>query len=147
MLDVEGNSVQTHLVSQGAFPTHNGLTRLNVRYLGEPQTRDRVLAHKGAIDAATAQDLGLVTRAPDDIDWPDETRLAVEERVSFSPDALTGMEQNLRFAGAETCDTKLFGRLSAWQNWIFQRPNAVGERGALSMFGDPRQPVFDWTRT
>ena len=88
-----------------------------------------------------------MTRSPDDIDWDDEVRIAIEERLSFSPDALTGMEQNLRFAGAETCDTKLFGRLSAWQNWIFQRPNAVGERGALTMYGDPRTPVFDFTRT
>ena len=88
-----------------------------------------------------------MTRAPDDIDWEDEVRLAIEERVSFSPDALTGMEQNLRFAGPENCDTKLFGRLTAWQNWIFQRPNAVGERGALPMYGHPQAPIFDWNRT
>jgi benzoyl-CoA-dihydrodiol lyase len=99
------------------------------------------------VGAEDAERWGLVTRAPDDIDWDDEVRIAIEERVSFSPDALTGMEQNLRFAGAETCDTKLFGRLTAWQNWIFQRPNAVGERGALVMYGDPRTPVFDFQRT
>ncbi|MSP92151.1 MAG: benzoyl-CoA-dihydrodiol lyase [Myxococcales bacterium] len=141
------NAIELHLVNQGAFPLHNGMTRLGVRYLGEPRLLEQALALRGAIPAATAAEVGLVTRAPDDIDWPDETRLALEERVSFSPDALTGMEQNLRFAGPETAETKVFGRLSAWQNWIFQRPNAVGERGALVMFGDPRAAVFDYSRT
>ena len=99
------------------------------------------------VEAVDAEDLGLVTLSPDDLDWEDEVRIEIEERVSLSPDGLTGMEQNLRFAGAETCDTKIFGRLTAWQNWIFQRPNAVGERGALVMYGHPEKPVFDWKRT
>jgi benzoyl-CoA-dihydrodiol lyase len=99
------------------------------------------------MDAAAALDLGVVTFAPDDIDWEDEVRLAVEERSSLSPDALTGMEANLRFAGPETTETKIFARLSAWQNWIFQRPNAVGPRGALTAYGKPQRPEFDWRRT
>ena len=89
----------------------------------------------------------VVTLAPDEIDWDDEVRIAIEERSSLSPDALTGMEQNLRFGGAETCETKIYGRLTAWQNWIFQRPNAVGDRGALSLYGHPERPVFDFRRT
>jgi benzoyl-CoA-dihydrodiol lyase len=99
------------------------------------------------VDAATADELGLATFAPDAIDWDDELRLAVEERASFSPDALTGMEQNLRHAGPETMETKIFGRLSAWQNWIFQRPNAVGPKGALKCYGTPLRPEFDHART
>ena len=99
------------------------------------------------MDAETAAELGLVTFTPDDLDWDDEVRIAVEERAAFSPDALTGMEASLRFAGPETMETKIFGRLSAWQNWIFQRPNAVGERGALTKYGTPERPVFDFRRT
>ena len=99
-----------------------------------------------ALDASEAEDLGLVTFALDDIDWEDEVRVFLEERASFSPDALTGMEANLRFAGPETMETKIFGRLTAWQNWIFQRPNAVGERGALTLYGKPERPHFDWRR-
>src|SRR6185436_15286883 len=94
------------------------------------------------LDAPAAFKHGLVTFTPDEMDWEDEIRLAVEERVSLSPDALTGMEASLRFAGPETMETKIFGRLSAWQNWIFQRPNAVGERGALTMYGRPERPEF-----
>jgi benzoyl-CoA-dihydrodiol lyase len=136
------------LNAEGRFRAHNGASRLEIRFLGDEQALVAAKAAAGRkLDARTAEQMGLVTRAPDDIDWDDEVRLAIEERVSFSPDALTGMEQNLRFAGAETCDTKLFGRLSAWQNWIFQRPNAVGERGALTMYGNPQTPVFDFTRT
>ena len=101
----------------------------------------------GEFDAASANDLGLATFAPDAIDWDDELRLAIEERAAFSPDALTGMEANLRFAGPETMETKIFGRLSAWQNWIFQRPNAVGPRGALTCYGTPMRPQFDGSRT
>ena len=141
------NAVALHAVNTGALPSWNGLTRLQLRLLGEPKLLETALTLQGRIGAAQADRLGLVTRAPDDIDFADEVRLAIEERVSFSPDALTGMEQNLRFAGPETADTKLFARLTAWQNWIFQRPNAVGERGALTMYGDPRAPVFDWKRT
>ena len=98
------------------------------------------------IDAETAQDLGLVTVALDDIDWEDEIRVFLEERASFSADALTGLEANLRFAGPETMESKIFARLTAWQNWIFQRPNAVGERGALTLYGAPERPQFDWRR-
>jgi benzoyl-CoA-dihydrodiol lyase len=102
---------------------------------------------EGFLDAAEAKKRGLVTFTPDAMDWEDEVRLAIEERSSLSPDALTGMEASLRFAGPETLETKIFGRLTAWQNWIFQRPNAVGERGALTMYGRPERPEFDWRRT
>jgi benzoyl-CoA-dihydrodiol lyase len=98
-------------------------------------------------DAAAALDLGLVTSAPDELDWDDEVRLAVESRAAFSPDALTGLEANLRFPGPETMETRIFGRLSAWQNWIFQRPNAVGEHGALKSYGAKGRPDFTWGRT
>ncbi len=131
----------------GAFPMPNGLSRLATRFLYDPTAVDRALAHTGPIDAKTASALGLATFAPDEIDWDDEVRMAIEERVSLSPDGLTGMEANLRFAGPETMETKIFGRLSAWQNWIFIRPNAVGERGALSLYGKPLRPEFDWRRT
>ena len=96
-----------------------------------------------ALDAQEAMDAGLITYAPDDIDWDDEIRLLLEERASFSPDALTGMEANLRFAGPETLETKIFGRLSAWQNWIFQRPNAAGESGALKLYGTGKRAKYD----
>ncbi len=131
----------------GLFPMSNGISRLATRFLGTPSAVDTVLATKGDFDAATADELGLATFAPDEIDWDDELRLALEERVAFSPDALTGMEANLRFAGPETMETKIFGRLSAWQNWIFQRPNAVGEKGALTCYGTPTKPVFNVERT
>jgi benzoyl-CoA-dihydrodiol lyase len=133
----------------GLLPMSNGLSRLETRFLGAPQRVGEVLEHAGGalFDAETADELGLATFAPDDIDWEDELRLAVEERASFSPDALTAMESNLRFAGPETMETKIFGRLSAWQNWIFQRPNAVGERGALVCYGTPLRPEFDVERT
>jgi len=134
-------------VQGGTFPMANGISRLQTRFLGTPEACDKVLASQGMIDAETADELGLATFAPDDIDWEDELRLAVEERASFSPDALTGMESNLRFAGPETMETKIFGRLSAWQNWIFQRPNAVGERGALTCYGTPQRPEFAAERT
>ena len=98
------------------------------------------------MEADQAEELGLVTFIPDDMDWEDEVRLAVEERRSFSPDSLTGMEASLRFAGPETMETKVFGRLTAWQNWIFQRPNAVGEEGALQLFGSGKQAAFDRKR-
>ena len=99
------------------------------------------------LDADAAMALGLVTRNPDDIDWTDELRIAIEERVAMSPDALTGLEANLRFNGPETMATRVFGRLTAWQNWIFQRPNAVGERGALMTYGREGRPTFDFKRT
>ena len=128
----------------GALPMGNGLTRLQSRFLEDADALDRARAAIGCeLEAAAALALGLVTFTPDDIDWPDEVRIALEERASFSPDALTGLEANLRFAGPETLETKIFGRLSAWQNWIFQRPNAVGEGGALGLYGTGRRAAFD----
>ena len=115
----------------GPLPMSNGLSRLQTRFLGDDAKVAELLAHDGPFNAADAEEAGLVTFAPDEIDWDDEVRLAVEARAAFSPDALTGLEANLRFAGPETMETKIFGRLTAWQNWIFQRPNAVGEKGAL----------------
>ena len=129
------------------FPKANGLSRLETRFLGEPETLEKALAHDGLIDPTAAMELGLVTFAPDDLDWEDEVRIAIEERCGFSPDAMTGMEASLRFAGPETMETKIFGRLTAWQNWIFQRPNAVGEKGALTLYGKQSMPEFDWRRT
>ena len=143
----QDNHIALHPVNGGAFPGLNGATRLVTRFLGDPDAVQAALATEGPLDPQQAEELGLVTRAPDDLDWADEVRIAIEERAALSPDALTGMEQNLRAAGAETCDTKVFGRLTAWQNWIFQRPNAVGARGALTMYGEPEQPIFDWQRT
>jgi len=131
----------------GALPMANGLTRLQSRFLAEPERVDEVLKHTEPFDTEGAEEAGLVTFAPDDLDWEDEIRVAIEERTSLSPDALTGMEASLRFAGPETMDTKIFGRLTAWQNWIFQRPNAVGEHGALTNYGKPTKAVFDYKRT
>jgi benzoyl-CoA-dihydrodiol lyase len=142
--DPEGKvTVQANALNGGSLPMSNDASRLGIRFLHAPGRADEVLADasKGPQTAADAADLGLVTVTADDIDFADE------ERVSLSPDALTGMEQNLRFAGQETCETKVFGRLSAWQNWIFIRPNATGERGALTMYGKPERPVFDPRRT
>ena len=133
--------------NRGPLPMSNGLTRLETRFLGSAETLAAVLAHAGTWDPQAAEEAGVVTISPDDIDWEDEVRIAIEERASLSPDALTGMEANIRFAGPETLETKIFGRLSAWQNWIFQRPNAVGEHGALTLYGRPERPVFDWRRT
>jgi benzoyl-CoA-dihydrodiol lyase len=131
----------------GALPMSNGLTRLQSRFLAEPEKVNEILGHESAFDTQEAEAAGLVTFAPDDLDWEDEIRLAIEERTSLSPDALTGMEASLRFAGPETMDTKIYGRLTAWQNWIFQRPNAVGEKGALTNYGKPTQAEFDYKRT
>jgi len=134
-------------VNFGPYPMANGLTRLSSRFLATPGDLDRVKAERGKmIDAETAQQLGLVTFALDDIDWDDEVRLFLEERASFSPDALTGLEANLRFAGPETMESKIFARLTAWQNWIFQRPNAIGEDGALKRYGSGQKPAFDTRR-
>jgi len=131
----------------GMYPMSNGISRLETRFLGTPDQVAVVLKEKGAFDSRKADELGLATFAPDAIDWEDELRLAIEERSSFSPDALTGMEANLRFPGPETMETKIFGRLSAWQNWIFQRPNAAGERGALTCYGTPHKAEFRFERT
>jgi len=134
-------------LSFGHYPMPNGLSRLATRFLGEPETLARAEAAIGQpLLAPAALELGLVTAAYDDIDWQDEIRVFLEERASFSPDALTGMEANLRFAGPETLETKIFGRLTAWQNWIFQRPNAVGEEGALKRYGTGRKAAFNTER-
>jgi benzoyl-CoA-dihydrodiol lyase len=128
----------------GALRMSNGLTRLETRFLGDPESLESARSSIGQQhDAQAALQAGLVTFAPDDIDWEDEVRLLLEERASFSPDALTGMEANLRFAGPETLETKIFGRLTAWQNWIFQRPNAVGESGALKLYGTGKRAKYD----
>jgi benzoyl-CoA-dihydrodiol lyase len=131
----------------GVYPMGNGLTRLQTRFLGEPETLAKAQAQRSEVlDAEAASDLGLVTATFDDTDWNDEIRIMLEERASFSPDSLTGLEANLRFAGPETMETRIFGRLTAWQNWIFQRPNAVGEDGALKRYGSGQQPVYDRNR-
>ncbi|HYD77196.1 MAG TPA: 2,3-epoxybenzoyl-CoA dihydrolase [Ramlibacter sp.] len=131
----------------GWYPEVNGLTRLQTRFNEDAGTIEQLQALQGsALRADQALGLGLVTLTPDDIDWDDEIRLMLEERASLSPDALTGMEASLRFPGKETMETRVFGRLSAWQNWIFIRPNAVGEDGALKLFGTGRKAKFDWKR-
>ncbi|HZJ72524.1 MAG TPA: benzoyl-CoA-dihydrodiol lyase, partial [Planctomycetota bacterium] len=117
------------------------------RFLYAPSRVAELERVTAPLDARAAAKAGLVTFTPDAMDWEDEVRLAIEERAGFSPDGLIGLEANLRFAGPETMETKIFGRLSAWQNWIFQRPNAVGEHGALKCYGTPNRPDFDWTRT
>jgi benzoyl-CoA-dihydrodiol lyase len=128
----------------GAYPMGNGLSRLETRFLGEPASLGRVQkAIAEPLDAEMAAELGLVTAAYDEVDWDEEVRLMLEERASFSPDALTGLEANLRFAGPETMETRIFGRLTAWQNWIFSRPNATGENGALKRYGTGLRPSFD----
>jgi benzoyl-CoA-dihydrodiol lyase len=130
-----------------ALPMSNGLSRLATRFLGDAAALDAARAEAGAaLDAERAEELGLVTAALDDIDWDDEIRVLLEERASFSPDGLTGLEANLRFGGPETMETKIFSRLTAWQNWIFQRPNAVGEEGALKRYGTGQKAAFDWKR-
>ncbi len=134
-------------VNFGAYPMSTGLTRLACRFLADPADVDAAkAAREKMLDAAAAEKLGLITFALDDIDWDDEVRVFLEERASFSPDSLTGMEANLRFAGPETMESKIFARLTAWQNWIFQRPNAIGEEGALKRYGTGQKPVFDTRR-
>jgi len=128
----------------GPLPMGNGLARLECRFLGEPAHVNQLRGKLGeALEAEAAAELGLVGFCPDEIDWDDEVRIALEERAAFSPDALTAMEASLRFAGPETLETKIFGRLTAWQNWIFQRANAVGENGALKRYGSGQRPIFD----
>jgi benzoyl-CoA-dihydrodiol lyase len=131
----------------GTYPMANGLSRIANRFCGERKPVEAAEAVVGdKLPASVAEELGLVTFAPDDLDWAEEVRIAIEERASLSPDALTGMEASLRFAGPETMETRVFGRLSAWQNWIFNRPNAVGEHGALKVFGTGRKARFEWGR-
>jgi benzoyl-CoA-dihydrodiol lyase len=147
LLDDDGEvAVELSPQNREAFPMGNGLSRLAVRFYGEPDRLSQVLETSGPIATEDAEELGLVTVAPDEIDWDDDVRIAIEERVSLSPDSLTGMEASLRFPGPETIESKIFARLSAWQNWIFQRPNAVGPQGALTKYGQPDRPTFDWTR-
>ncbi|MDQ6840269.1 MAG: 2,3-epoxybenzoyl-CoA dihydrolase [Actinomycetota bacterium] len=140
-------AVTLSAASDGAHPMGNGLTRLQSRFWTRPEPLEAALAAAGRpLVAAEALELGLVTFTPDDIDWVDEVRLMLEERASFSPDALTGMEANVRFVGPETVETKIFGRLTAWQNWIFGRPNAAGPEGALRRYGTGSRPSYDRTR-
>ncbi len=137
-------SVSLTAMNFGAMPMCNGLTRLESRFQAEPERVEELRGKIGElIDASQADESGLVTFTPDEIDWDDEVRLAIEERAAFSSDALTGMEASLRFGGPETLESKIFARLSAWQNWIFQRPNAVGEKGALKLYGTGARPEFD----
>ena len=140
--DDEGEvRIATSALNGGTFPMTHGISRLQARFLPRARrTPSRWTPTKPS-------EAGLVTIVLDDIDWDDELRVAIEERASLSPDALTGMEANLRFPGAENADSKVFGRLSAWQNWIFSRPNATGPRGALSLYGKPERPQFDRRRT
>ena len=148
MLEAEGGpAIVLSAANFGFYPTLQGSSRLVQRFAADAGHAGALQAMCGTPFAATrALELGLVTAAPDEIDWEDELRIAIEERTSFSPDALTGLEQNLRFGGGESMATRIFGRLSAWQNWIFSRPNAVGEHGALKVFGTGKKPKFDWTR-
>jgi len=141
--------VATSVANEGFMPMSSGLSRLGARFYAEPAAAAKVLARgkEGAIPSEEAEKLGIATIAADDIDFEDELRIAVEERASLSPDALTGMEQSLRFVGPETLETKIFGRLSAWQNWIFTRANSTGEHGALTLYGQPERPQFQWKRT
>jgi len=143
----EPTTIAISKMNGGPLKMSNGLTRLETRFLGEPRRVADALAHQGPFDPAEAMEAGLVSFAPDELDWDDEVRLAVESRAALSPDALTGMEANLRFAGPETMETKIFGRLTAWQNWIFIRPNAVGPKGALTAYGSQSRPEFDYNRT
>ena len=145
--DNEENVIALSPMNAGPLVMSNGLTRLQTRFLDDGEKVAELLAHDDPFNAADAEEAGLVTFAPDEIDWDDEVRVAVEARAAFSPDAMTGLEANLRFAGPETMETKIFGRLTAWQNWIFQRPNAVGEKGALKVYGQQGRPEFDWKRT
>jgi benzoyl-CoA-dihydrodiol lyase len=145
--DAEPATITVGDINLGPLPMGNGLTRLQTRFLGDDDALKALEARVGeALEAHTADELGLVTFAPDDIDWDEEVRITLEERASFSPDALTGLEANYRFAGPETMETKIFGRLTAWQNWIFNRPNASGPDGALRKFGTGQRAEFDRKR-
>jgi benzoyl-CoA-dihydrodiol lyase len=148
MLDSPDQEVFVELTSlnKGFFPMANGLSRLHSRFQSDTSNAE-IIDKPQKFNAVQALEAGLITFAIDDIDYEDDVRVAIEERASLSPDALTGMEANLRWAGPETMETKIFARLSAWQNWIFTRPNAVGERGALTLYGKPERPAFDYKRT
>jgi benzoyl-CoA-dihydrodiol lyase len=147
ILDEEGVEISLSQNNFGTFPMGNGLSRLESRFYGETDHLDWLRKEiDRPLTPAEADELGLVTEALDDLDWEDEVRIAVESRASLSPDALTGMEANHRFVGPETIETKIFGRLTAWQNWIFNRPNASGEDGALRRYGTGRKAAFDRKR-
>ncbi len=146
MLEEEGVQVARTVLNDGSYPMTSGISRTECRLLGEPELCEKVRGDYEIKDAEGADEAGLVTEIMDEIDFEDEVRIACEERVSLSPDSLTGMEANLRFAGPETMETKVFGRLTAWQNWIFIRPNATGPQGALTLYGKPERPTFDWNR-
>jgi benzoyl-CoA-dihydrodiol lyase len=148
LLDDPDNEVPVGLseLSEGALPMAHGLTRLQTHFIGYPEQLDALIGKRDLLPPEDADEAGLVTMLLDDIDWDDDVRIAIEERASLSPDALTGMEQNLRFAGPETAQSKIYARLSAWQNWIFIRPNATGPDGALTLYGRPERPQFDWKR-
>jgi benzoyl-CoA-dihydrodiol lyase len=149
LAEEEGESPKIALdeLNFGLLPMVNGRSRLETRFCGDKEELAAIGKLSGKmLSPAEALEQGLITVAPDDLDWEDEIRVAIEERVSLSPDALTGMEASLRFPGAETIETKVFGRLSAWQNWVFIRPNATGENGALKKFGTGSKSNFDWER-
>ncbi len=140
-------TVRLTAMNFGAYPMPNGLARLASRHFSDAGRIEKLRARVGEdLDAKAAAEAGLVTFTPDEIDWDDEVRIALEERAAFSPDALTGLEASLRFGGPETLESKIFGRLSAWQNWIFQRPNAVGPKGALVVYGTGERSEFDRRR-
>jgi benzoyl-CoA-dihydrodiol lyase len=145
----EAIAVETSVANSGFMTMSSGLSRLDARFYGETGRTQKVLARgsEGPIPSEEAEQLGIATVAADDIDFEDELRIAIEERASLSPDALTGMEASLRFVGPETLETKIFGRLSAWQNWIFTRANSTGQHGALTLYGQPERPQFQWKRT
>ncbi len=147
-VELAAPTIRLSPANDGWYPMANGLSRLATRFWGRDEEEQRAGDVIGKDLLATeAVEAGLVTYAFDELDWHDEVRLLLEERASFSPDALTGMEANLRFAGPETMETKIFARLTAWQNWIFQRPNAVGPEGALARYGTGSRPTYDRTRT
>jgi len=140
-------NIALNVFNFGLLPAVNNLTRLEVRCSGRARTQAAIMEGMGRpVGTADALKFGLITFAPDELDWQDEVRIAIEERVSLSPDALTGMEASLRFPGAESMETKIFGRLSAWQNWVFIRPNSTGEHGALKLFGSGSKAKFTWER-
>ena len=147
LLDHPEVQVGTSALNEGPLPMSHGLPRMAVHLYGEPAKLEALLGQHELRSAEDTDEAGLVTVRLDDIDWDDDTRVAIEERASLSPDALTGMEASLRCVGPESADSKIFGRLSAWQNWIFIRPNATGPAGALSLYGKPERPNFDWRRT
>jgi benzoyl-CoA-dihydrodiol lyase len=142
----DGIQVALSPANFGPLPMGNGLTRFQSRFLYDPKKAEELKGREGRMNTQDALKAGIVTIAPDAIDWDDEVRVAIEERAAMSPDAMTGMEASLRYGGPETLETKIFGRLSAWQNWIFTRPNATGQKGALTMYGKPERPEFDWRR-